>query len=96
MERSDIRVTDEGLRVAAEYLWLEMWNHSGRTIATGAADHCLHARVEPDSHEVLGATFVFRALESTHRGDLAVEHDAVPSSFERANATVQPAFAWCV
>ena len=88
VERRDVRVADERLRVAAKDLGLEVRDHARGAVAAGAADHRLHARVEPHSHEVLGATLVLHALEAAHGADLAVENHAVARALERLHAAV--------
>ena len=86
MQRGDVRVADEDLRIAPEHLRLEIREHAHRAVATRAADHRLHLGVQPHPHEVLGAALILHALEPSAGCDLGVEHHAVARVLERLDA----------
>ena len=93
MQRGDVRVTNERLGIALEDLRLEVRNHAYRTVPTGPADDCLHSRIQPHAHEVLGAPFIFGPREATQRRDLRIEKNGVARALQRFDAARQPADA---
>jgi len=99
MQGRDVRVPDECFRIALEDLRLEERDHAHRAVTSGAADDRLHAGIQPDPHEILGATFVLGAREATQRRDLRIEKNRVPRALERLDAARQPAdtrrIRWC-
>src|SRR5678815_2718807 len=82
MKRSDIGVADKNLWIAAEYLRLEIWNHSRCAIAACSTDHGFDARIEPHAHEVCGASFVLPASESPHLHDVGIEYHFIAGALE--------------
>src|SRR5688500_4884992 len=71
-----------------------MGEHAHGTIATGAANHRLHARIEPHTHEVLGASLIFATLEASHVSELRIEQHRVSRALQRFDTAHEPAFAW--
>src|SRR6476620_4318824 len=96
MECRDVGVADERLGVSSKHFRLQMRVHPRGAVPAGAADHGLYARVEPHSHEVLGAPLVLHSLEASHRADLAVEDNTIASALERFHAPGKPPLAWGV
>ena len=93
VQRGDIRVADEWLWVTLEDLGLEVGNHAHSAISPSAADDRFDAGIQPYPHEVLGATFVFGARETTQRRDLRIEENGISGTLERFHTAGQPANA---
>ena len=94
VQRGDVGVADEGLRVEAKDGRLQVRQHAHGAIAAGPADDRVHSRVEPHAHETLGTALVFAAREPAHLFDLGVENDGEPRALERLHAAHQPALLW--
>src|SRR6478735_6539196 len=82
MEGGDVRIADKNLWIVPEDFRLEIRKHSYGTVPTCATDHCLDPRIEPHSHEVRGATFIFLALKSSELRNVGIEDHFVSSALE--------------
>ena len=96
MQRRDVGVSDEGLRVAAEDIGIEMRKQSHCAVAAGAGDNGLHIGVDPHAHETVRAAFVFGASETRQPLDLRVEQDVESGALERPHPALEPSQLWRV
>src|SRR5206468_9917099 len=93
MKSRDVGIANECLWVALEDLRHQIGNHAYGAVATCAANNGLDPRVEPHTHEVLGATFVFGPRETAKRRDLRIEQHRVACALQRFDAAREPAHA---
>src|SRR3954463_10550565 len=77
MERGDVGVADESLRVPAKHVWIQIRDDSHGTVPPGGRDHGLHVRVAPHRHQILGALFVLALMEAALLLNVGFEKDLI-------------------
>ena len=96
VQRGDVRIADERLRVVVEDGRIEMWQEAHGAIAASARDDRVDLRIEPHAHEAFGASLIFGARESRKALDVRIELHDEAGALQGANTTRQPPELWRV